>query len=426
MKFVSTKNRTQAVSVSQAISMGISPDGGLFVPETLPQFDLHAFQGVRKFQEVACLVLKPFFEGDSLYSSLEGICADAFSFPIVLKDVQNSITHQNSSVLELFHGPTAAFKDFGARFLAECLLHYPSDSARTILVATSGDTGGAVASAFFKKQGFKVILLFPKHGVSERQKRQLTGFGENVRAFAVNGTFDDCQKLVKEGLSDPTLSQHHFSSANSINVGRLLPQSTYYAWASLEYLRKHGARASFIIPSGNLGNSVAALWAKQMGFPIEKIGLATNANHVVPDYFKNGKWKPAPSVPTLANAMDVGNPSNMERYFHLETQFKDLKENVFSVSVSDEEIRHVIRNGITEFGEIWCPHTATAVHVRNTSPLENCVIVSTAHPAKFETIVEPFIGRAIDVPPSLQKLLNLKSSFEEIDASYENFRDRIK
>jgi threonine synthase len=427
MRFFSTREKSPALLISEAIALGLASDGGLYVPDQFPRFQVEDFDGVTEFPEFAFLVLKPFFTEDPLSGELEKICKKAFSFPIVLKDIRSSRSGSTTSVLELFHGPTAAFKDVGARFLAECL-SARGQSKQTILVATSGDTGGAVASAFHGRPGFEVVIVFPKDGVSERQRKQLTCWGDNIHSYAVNGNFDTCQKLVKSAFSDPALrGTGKMSSANSINIGRLLPQVTYYALASIQYLRKHRSSASFIIPTGNAGNAVAALWAKEMGFPIGSIGMATNANRVIPDYFKSGDWKPLASIATLANAMDVGNASNMERAFHLEAQGFHLKENVFSVAVSDEEIRKTIAAGEKEYGEVWCPHTATAVHVRSLQrgPSQDWVVVATAHPAKFETIVEPLIGHRIEVPKVIQDLLMLKSNCEEITGDYEDFKARL-
>jgi threonine synthase len=407
VRFVSTRGQAPQVTVSAAIEAGLAPDGGLYVPESFPHFNLKEFDGIDSFPEIAYRVLKPFFSGDLLESKLHQICRSAFNFPLTLKELKHE-----TSVLELFHGPTSAFKDVGARFIAECLAQI--GAKKTIIVATSGDTGGAVAAAFHKKSGIQVVILFPKDGVSERQKKQLTCWGDNIHSFAVDGDFDDCQKAVKEALSNPDLVQKlHLSSANSISIGRLLPQVTYYAMASLFHFRKYRKSGSFIIPSGNVGNATAALWAKKIGFPIGKIVMATNANRVVPDYFQRGEWKPAPSIATLANAMDVGNPSNMERVFHLERSGGNLKD-VSSISVSDDQIRETIRAGEKKYGEIWCPHTATAIFAREQMKSDDWIIVSTAHPAKFETIVEPLIGHSVEMPKALAALMNLPARCEEI------------
>jgi threonine synthase len=407
VKFVSTRGQAPQVSVTAAIDAGLAPDGGLYVPEKFPLLDFKSFDGVDSFPEIAYRVLRPFFSGDRLESKLKSICARAFDFPIPLKELRNA-----TSVLELFHGPTSAFKDVGARFIAECLVQ--TGAHKTIIVATSGDTGGAVAAAFHRKPGMKVVILFPRDGVSERQKKQLTCWGDNIHAFAVKGDFDDCQKAVKEALSNPELVRKlELSSANSINIGRLLPQVTYYAMASLLHFRSQHEKASFIIPSGNIGNATAALWAKKIGFPIDHIVMATNANRVVPNYFQTGQWKPSASIATLANAMDVGDPSNMERVFHLARTGMDLKE-VSSISVSDEQIRETIRAGEKKYGEIWCPHTATAIFAREQMKSGHWIVVSTAHPAKFETIVEPLIGHSVEMPHALATLMKLPAHCEEI------------
>jgi len=333
-------------------------------------------------------------------------------------------------VLELFHGPTAAFKDFGARFLAACFAHLREAQSRplTILVATSGDTGGAVAAAFYGRPRIAVAVLFPKGLVSPTQERQLTCWGGNVRSLAVRGSFDDCQRLVKEAFLDMGLKAHtQLSSANSINLGRLLPQSVYYAATSLAIWRRYGERASFIVPSGNLGNSLGCLWARQMGLPIGEVVLAHNANRTVPDYLESGAWRPRPSVATLASAMDVGDPSNMERLRALYPEIGPLRAAVSAVSVSDEEIRARIRFGYERYGQIWCPHTATAAEAFERLPADKrrrgrWVLVATAHAAKFREIVEPLIGRAVPVPEALAALFARPSQYVEIEASLSALR----
>ena len=315
---------------------------------------------------VATHLLTPFAEGDQLAASLPAITHDAFNFPAPLVPLG---TDGRLSVLELFHGPTAAFKDFGARFLAACMsrLRKPEQRPLTILVATSGDTGGAVAAAFHGRPGIEVAVLFPKGLVSPTQERQLTCWGDNVKSFAVRGTFDDCQRLVKQAFLDSALRKEtELSSANSINLGRLLPQAVYYAATSLAIWRKYGERASFVIPSGNLGNAAACIWARKVGLPIGEIVLAHNANRTVADYLETGDWKPRPSVATLASAMDVGNPSNMERLRALFPELPDLRGAVSAFTVTDDAIRSRIRAGFDEFGQVWCPHTATAAETLRT------------------------------------------------------------
>jgi len=415
MKFVSTRGKSPAVSFSAAIMQGLAPDGGLYVPESFPKIPQEAFDGVESLPDVANVLLRPFVEGDAIAAQIPEITRDAFNFPAPLAQAS---TDGRLSILELFHGPTAAFKDFGARFLAACMARLRTDASRplNILVATSGDTGGAVAAAFHRRPGVVVSVLFPKGLVSPTQEQQLTCWGDNVHSFRVAGTFDDCQRLVKEAFLDPTLkSRFELSSANSINLGRLLPQAVYYAATSLAVWREQGRPASYIIPSGNLGNSMACLWARALGLPIGRIVLAHNANRTVPDFLKTGVWEPRPSVPTLASAMDVGTPSNMERMRSMFPDIRDLREAVSAMSVSDDQIRHRIAEGFRLGGGIWCPHTATAVdaYVRLTTEErhdQHWVIVSTAHAAKFREIVEPLIGQQIEIPESLAKLFSRPAS----------------
>jgi threonine synthase len=280
-------------------------------------------------------------------------------------------------------------------------------------VATSGDTGGAVAAAFHRRAWVRVVVLYPKGLVSPRQEQQLTCWGDNVLSLRVDGTFDDCQRLVKEAFQAPALnSRHRFSSANSINIGRLLPQMAYYAASSLEIARRGGINPSYIIPAGNLGNACAALWARAVGFPLGRIILAHNINRTVPDFLETGQWQPRSSIPTLASAMDVGNPSNMERIRAAYPTLPVLRHQLSADSVDDATIRSRIGEDFMKYGREWCPHTATAAEVyARLSPAERrdrpWVLVATAHPAKFNEIVEPLIGKAVAIPASLQQLLNL-------------------
>jgi threonine synthase len=333
-------------------------------------------------------------------------------------------------VLELFHGPTAAFKDFGARFLAAALERVPRDDARrtTILVATSGDTGGAVASAFHRRPWVDVVVLYPRGLVSARQEKQLACWGGNVRTLSVAGTFDDCQRMVKDAFVDRELAGAlRLSSANSINVGRLLPQMVYYAWAALELARTDGQAPNFIIPAGNLGNALACIWARESGLPIGEILLASNANATVPDYLASGAWRPRASVATLASAMDVGNPSNMERLRWLFPDLGTLRGKLTATSVNDVAIRETIRRDHRELGQTWCPHTATAAcayhRLEPARRTGRWVLVATAHPAKFDDIVEPLIGAAVPVPPSLAVLLSLPSRQTGIEPTREALRN---
>ncbi|HKQ60982.1 MAG TPA: threonine synthase [Candidatus Polarisedimenticolaceae bacterium] len=423
MRYVSTRGTAPAVPFSQAVLDGIAPDGGLYVPERMPRVDPATLEGAPGWPELAAEFLRPFLAGDPLAARLDELCRTAFDFPLRLVRLR-----QDTGLLELYHGPTAAFKDFGARFLAGCLEALAAAEPRTVLVATSGDTGGAVAAALHRKAGIRVGVLFPKDGVSPRQARQLTCWGDNVRSFAVRGTFDDCQRLVKQAFADPAWrGSEALTSANSINIGRLLPQAAYYAAAALDWRRQAGSPAAgFVVPSGNLGNVTGAFWAKRLGLPVARIALATNANRVVPDWFETGRWEPRASRPTLANAMDVGDPSNMERLFALYPERAGLLADGLGRAVDDETIRRVIAAGPSRWGRVWCPHTATAVHVREQLDGGPWIVVATAHPAKFETIVEPLIGRPVELPAPLAALLARPTSVREIDPELRALRHGLE
>jgi threonine synthase len=427
MKFVSTRGHLSekagpAVSFGAALTQGLAPDGGLYMPEQWPAMPLAAFDGVSSLPDVADVFLRPFVAGDAIAAEIANVTRDAFNFPAPLEPVT---ADGRLSVLELFHGPTAAFKDFGARFLAACMQRLRVGASRplNILVATSGDTGGAVAAAFHRRDGVIVSVLFPKGLVSPTQERQLTCWGDNVHSFRVSGSFDDCQRLVKDAFVDASLrARFELSSANSINLGRLLPQAVYYAATSLAVYRKHGVAPNFVIPSGNLGNSVACVWARKLGLPIGRIVLAHNANRTVPDFIESGEWRPRASVPTLASAMDVGTPSNMERLRALFPDMDSVRGAVSAASVTDDQIQARISADFRQYGKTWCPHTATAAEVyARMQPAEResarWIVVSTAHPAKFREIVEPLIGQRIEIPESLAKLFSRPVSAADLQPS---------
>jgi threonine synthase len=432
MRFRSTRDAERTAGFGEALTQGLAPDGGLYVPLEWPRAASGAYGPRETLASLGAKLLAPFLEGDPLAASLAPITAEAFDFPSPVVALGST---GRLAVLELFHGPTAAFKDFGARFLAACLARLRGPGARplTILVATSGDTGGDVAAAFHGRPGIEVVVLFPKGLVSPTQERQLTCWGgSNVRSFAVRGTFDDCQRLVKQAFLDRQWQEERsLSSANSINLGRLLPQAVYYAAASLAVWRCHGEPASFIVPSGNLGNAVACIWARKLGLPIAEVVLAHNANRTVPDFLDTGAWSPRASVPTLASAMDVGNPSNMERLRTLYPTLSEIRAAVSACSVDDEAIRKRIRAGYEELGQLWCPHTATAAEAHARLPAERrgsgrWVLVATAHAAKFREIVQPLIGREVPMPDSLAKLFARPTECREIDADLASLRDALR
>ena len=411
LRFVSSRGDAPAVSLSEAIATGLAPDGGLYIPTRLPAVDIAGFAGVTRLPDIARGALGGFFEGDRLQPALGEIVQAALGLSAPTTAVVGAA--DPLFALELYHGPTAAFKDFGARFLAESMQRLETSAPpMTILVATSGDTGGAVAAAFHRRPWVRVVILYPAGLVSPRQEQQLTCWGDNVSALRIAGTFDDCQRLVKEAFSDAVLSRRHrFSSANSINIGRLLPQMAYYVASSLDVERRTGAKASYIIPAGNLGNAFAAVWARALGFPIARIILAHNINRTVPDFLQTGVWQPRPSIATLASAMDVGNPSNMERMRALYPSMGEIREQLSADSVDDATIRARIGEDFMHYGREWCPHTATAAEVYSRlAPGERhrpWVLVATAHPAKFNEIVEPIIGKPVAIPESLDRLLRL-------------------
>ena len=354
MNVISTRG-AKAVPLSAAIAKGQAPDGGLYMPQSVARQDGPWGQS---FVDRTTNVLQPFFAGDALAPHVADIVAESLSFEAPTRWID-----EDTALLELFWGPTAAFKDFGARFLASCLTRLFEPTARhTVLVATSGDTGAAVAAAFHRRAGFRVVVLYPDGRVSNRQAHQLGAFGDNVATYRVAGTFDDCQRLVKAAFSDQELTeQHGLVSANSISLGRLLPQMSYYVHAALT-AREQGRRPpGFVIPTGNLGNALACLLARQSGLPIGDVVLATNENRVLTDFLASGEYEPRDSVATLANAMDVGAPSNLERLRHAFARPQDI---VRADWVSDDEIRSTVHSTFARTGEIVCPHTACGLAVR--------------------------------------------------------------
>ncbi len=422
MRFQSTRAAQHEVEFSAALRAGIAPDGGLYVPTAWPTGDRAALAAAsaRGLAPLAAAVLAPFLKEDRLEAQLPAIAATACNFPapLVWLDPQERL-----GVLELFHGPTAAFKDFGARFLAAACARLPTLPGRPlhILVATSGDTGGAVAAAFHRQPGVEVAVLYPQGLVSPTQEQQLTCWGENVRSLAVRGRFDDCQRLVKEAFADPALrARFELSSANSINVARLLPQMVYYWASSLEVFARHGEPASFVIPSGNLGNATACLWARRLGAPIDQIVLAHNANRTVPDYLEQGVLTPRASLATMSSAMDVGQPSNLERLTALYPQLPALRAAVSAVSIDDAATAARIRADHRRYGRIWCPHTAVAAEAYERLPERvragrRWVLVATAHPAKFRELIEPLVGAPLPLPPSLASLFERPAHASVID-----------
>jgi len=422
VKYASTRDPSLAASLSRALTEGLAPDGGLYLPQSMPAPGAHWPPGGTPLGELAPPVLAPFFADDALARSLAAILVEAFDFPAPLRAWQG--VPERLSLFELFHGPTAAFKDFGARFLAACFarLQATGEPGCTVLVATSGDTGGAVAAAFHGRPGFRVVLLYPEGRVSPVQEHQLCCWGSNVQSLAVRGSFDDCQRLVKQAFARADLREAcGLTSANSINVGRLLPQLVLFASAALEVRDADGGPANFVIPSGNLGLATACCWAREIGLPIGDIVLAHNANRTVPDFLADGRWRPRASVATLASAMDVGDPSNMERLMALYPGPGALSTRLRATSIDDATIRASIGAEFARTGFVPCPHTAAGLATYRQLPEADrrrghWVVAATAHAAKFPEIVEPLVGRHVEPPPQLATLLGRPMRKQRIGA----------
>ncbi len=403
MRLVSTRDAAHHATFLEAVERSLAPEGGLYLPDPIPCFvDVdHLLEELSPSARRAEILWRML--GDEIpREELEALSASAFDFPVKLTKVA-----PRNYALELFHGPTLAFKDFGARFLARVLARIRAADGRdrTILTATSGDTGAAVASAFHGLPGFSAVVLYPKGRVSELQERQFATLGGNVRALAVDGAFDDCQALAKAAFADPALSRRHgLTSANSINIARLLAQILYY-WDGAALLREAGLGDPpvFAVPSGNFGNLCAGLLAQRLGLPAKAFVLATNANTTVPEFLDGGAYQPRPSVATLSNAMDVGAPNNWERISRL---FKDdawaLRQGLRWGHLGDAETGFVLRE-LKGLGYLADPHAAVAFGVlrERLGITETGVFLGTAHPAKFADRLEPILGCPVPLPPSL-------------------------
>ncbi len=418
MRYISTKNQQEFVSVEQAILTGMPKQGGLYVPEYFPVLDKTLFKDKMTYSNHAFQTVLPFFQDSILQADLKNMIQNTFDFPLKLKEINPNKLYS----LELFHGPTGAFKDFGAKFLAQCLDRLiPENETLTILTATSGDTGGAVASAFDQHKKVNIVVLYPKGRISDFQEKQLTCWSKNILSLCVDGNFDKCQSLVKSMFLNKELSdQYHLTSANSINIARLFAQMTYYAYTSLNLYQQTNQAVSFIIPTGNMGNGLACYWAKQSGFPIDHIIFATNLNKTIPDFFKTRQFRPGEkSIQTLANAMDVANPSNFERFYQLvysvnPLNFKENLKKTMSYSISDEEIKETLLKEYQHSQRIWCPHSGIAVraythYIDQSWKDKPWVIVATAHPYKFKEIIEPIIDQKLQPPDQFYPILKKES-----------------
>jgi len=428
MHYYSTKNKDLKIGLKEALLKGLAPDGGLFMPAYIPVLTREIMEKIREMDltGIAVTLSRELFAKDVPEKELEQLTREAIHFDTPLVQVEEGLYS-----LELFHGPTLAFKDVGARFLARLLGHFTRDMEQEIhvLVATSGDTGSAVANGFLGVEGIRVHVLYPSGLVTPLQEKQFSTLGENISAVEVQGSFDDCQRLVKQSFMDIELSQKMtLTSANSINLARFLPQAFYYfrAWAQLE----PGTEFFFSVPSGNYGNMTAGLIAREMGLPVQTFLSANNINDVVPSYLLTGSYKPRPSTPTIANAMDVGDPSNFDRILDLFNHRYDwITQHMEGYSYSDREIRGIIGKVYRESGYLCDPHGATgyqaAKSYREKHPEKTGIFCETAHPAKFRESVEEVIGKELELPERLAAFVGRKKQSHPIGSDYSEFREYL-
>jgi threonine synthase len=427
LKYYSTNKNSGLVSFKDATIRGQAPDKGLYFPETIPQIDKGLINDIEKKsnEEIAVQVIRPYVANEIKEEELFKIVSETVNFPIPLVRVDDNIFS-----LELFHGPTLAFKDIGARFMSRCLGYFLKDENKkiTVLVATSGDTGGAVANGFYNVPGIDVIILYPSGKVSPVQEKQLTTPGKNIHALEIEGNFDDCQQLVKQAFADDDIRDKLFlTSANSINVARWLPQQFYYFFAYKQWAEKdHPPVIS--VPSGNFGNICAGILAKQSGLPVHHFIAACNANDVVTAYLRTSDFQPQTAKPTLSNAMDVGNPSNFIRILEIfHHQFPDLLKNLSSYSITDEETMATIKEVYERSGYTLDPHGAVGYlslkRFLEIHPGKKGIFLETAHPVKFPEAVEKATSTEINIPSSISALMKNEKNSIKMAASYELFKN---
>ena len=429
MKYYSLNKTSPAVDFKEATIRGLAPDKGLYFPESLPHIDKDFFSRINDIadEEIAFKVIKPYVGNEIPEDELRRIVAETINFEIPLKKINETIFS-----LELFHGPTLAFKDVGARFMSRCLGYFVknNDKKVTVLVATSGDTGGAVANGFYNVDGVEVVILYPSGKVSNVQEKQLVTLGNNIHAVEINGTFDDCQQLVKQAFSDEHLNKQLFlTSANSINVARWLPQQFYYFFAWKQWPDKNNPPV-ISVPSGNFGNICAGLLAYFSGLPARHFIAACNANKVVPDFLQTQNYIPQKAIATISNAMDVGDPSNFVRILRLfNYQFIDLKNTLSSYSISDEETRQTMEEVYDKENYLLDPHGAVAyLALKNyleQHPGEQGLFLETAHPVKFYDVVEPVIHQQIPIPESVQSILNKEKQSILMEADFNDLKEYL-
>lgn len=436
MQLYSTKNKSKIVSLEEAVFKGLPEDNGLYMPTHIPRLPDHFIQNLDQysFQEIGFEVARHLMAGAIPNSDLKAIIEQAITFPAPVVKLD-----EHKYVLELFHGPSLAFKDFGARFMAQLMSYFnqKEEQELVILVATSGDTGGAVAAGFLQTPGIKVVILYPSGKVSPLQEKQLTTLGHNIAALEVEGTFDDCQALVKQAFLDPQLrSQIRLSSANSINISRLIPQAFYY-FEAFKQVQHQQLPVVFCVPSGNFGNLTAGLIAAKMGLPVDHFIAATNSNDIVPSYLEAGSYQPKASIRTLSNAMDVGNPSNFARMVDLynafessiatpEQSWSQMKDAISGYAFDDDATKNAMQQVAHEYQYIIDPHGAVGYlaleSYQKTHPECLGIILETAHPAKFKEDVESILGHKIPVPARLAELADRKKEADLMDIEYPAFK----
>ncbi len=426
MKLYSTKNKSNLVELREAVFKGLPEDNGLYMPCEIPVLADDFIKNLEQysFEEIAFEVCSKLFNGYLPLDNLKSLIEKAINFPAPVVSLEEQV-----NILELFHGPSLAFKDFGARFMAQLMSYFNRNESKelVILVATSGDTGGAVAAGFLNTPGIKVVILYPSGKVSPLQEKQLTALGGNISALEVDGTFDDCQALVKSAFLDQELRQQiRLSSANSINIARLIPQSFYYFEAYKQVANK-GKEVVFVVPSGNFGNLTAGLFAQKMGLPIHQFIAATNINDVVPSYLETGVFNPRPSEPTISNAMDVGNPSNFARMLDLYcSTWNNMKDNIKGYHYNDEQTRNGIKEVFDRYNYTIDPHGAVGYLAFQDYLKENPevlgVILETAHPSKFATEVNKMTQKEVEIPERLARLANKPKVATSMGIEFDPFR----
>ena len=428
MKFYSLNKQAQEVTFKEAVIAGIAPDKGLYFPKKINALPTSFFKNIEGLSntEIAFNAIHQFVHNDIPNEKLKEIIANVLDFDFPIVEIEDDV-----ATLELFHGPTMAFKDVGARFMANCLGYFSEESSNevTVLVATSGDTGGAVANGFLGVKGIKVVILYPSGKVSDIQERQLTTLGQNITALEVKGTFDDCQRMVKTAFLDTKITtKRKLTSANSINVARWLPQLFYFLFA-YKQAKTQGKEIIFSIPSGNFGNVCAGMVAQKLGMPVKHFVAATNVNDTVPEFMKTNEYKPKPSIATISNAMDVGDPSNFIRIRHLyNDDFETLSKNLSSYTFTDTETKEAMKTIYSSSKYVTDPHGAVGYlgvkKYQENNPNTYGIFLETAHPVKFLPIVEDTLKISMSMPPQIKKVLHKEKSTLPI-TSYKDLKSYL-